>query len=98
MPGDALGVQIDPRTIERAEERGANPQEIMDFLDCGFEVTADQRWLGKAKVFNFNGNVKASHTSIRGLKNSIFGDKAALSQWRPVFLADIPLRVVTTPG
>ncbi len=46
-------IQIDPHTLERAEERGANEEEIKDVLLTGFSIPAKYNRLGKAKVYNF---------------------------------------------
>jgi hypothetical protein len=46
-------VQIDPHTLERAEERGTNEEEIRDVILTGFSIPAKYGRLGKAKVYNF---------------------------------------------
>jgi hypothetical protein len=46
-------IQIDPHTLERAEARGANEEDILDFLLTGFSIPAKHNRLGKAKVYNF---------------------------------------------
>jgi hypothetical protein len=46
-------IQIDPHTLERAEERGANEEEIRDVLLTGFSIPAKYNHLGKVKVYNF---------------------------------------------
>lgn len=48
-----MEIQIDPHTLERAEERGANEQEIQDVIHTGFPIPARQGRLGKAKVYDF---------------------------------------------
>jgi hypothetical protein len=48
-----MKIQIDPHTLERAEERGTNENEIRDVINTGFTVSAKYRRLGKAKVYNF---------------------------------------------
>jgi hypothetical protein len=35
-----MEIQIDPHTLERAEERGANEDEIRDVILTGFPVSA----------------------------------------------------------
>jgi hypothetical protein len=42
MAVEPLGmtIQIDPHTTERAEERGATPEEIEDVIRTGFPVAA----------------------------------------------------------
>jgi hypothetical protein len=35
-----MRIQIDPHTLERAEERGANKDEIIDVINHGIEIRA----------------------------------------------------------
>jgi hypothetical protein len=44
---------IDPHTLERAEERGTNAEEIEDVVRTGFPIPAKHGRLGKAKIFDF---------------------------------------------
>lgn len=46
-------VQIDPHTLERAEERGSNEEEIRDVILTGSSIPAKYGRLAKAKVYNF---------------------------------------------
>lgn len=48
-----MKIQIDPHTLERAEQRGATREEISDVLAVGFEIAAKRKRLGKAKVYDF---------------------------------------------
>ncbi len=48
-----MKIQIDPHTLERAEERGANFEEITDAIENGFFIFAKNNRLAKAKVFPF---------------------------------------------
>ena len=48
-----MEIQIDPHTLERADERGANKEEIEDVINNGFSVPAKRDRLGKAKVYDF---------------------------------------------
>ncbi len=49
-----MKLQIDPHTLERAEERGTHEEEIKDVVDTGFSIEAKQGRFGKAKVYSFN--------------------------------------------
>ena len=49
-----MEIQIDPHTIERAEERGTNEEEIRDVINTGFPIPAKYSRTGKAKVYEFN--------------------------------------------
>ncbi len=49
-----MKIQIDPHTLERAEERGANEAEIRDVIETGSLIEAKHGRLGKAKVYPFN--------------------------------------------
>jgi hypothetical protein len=53
MSEEKVKIQIDPHSLERAEERGTNEQEITDVLRTGFQVAARRGRLGKAKVYGF---------------------------------------------
>jgi hypothetical protein len=44
-------IQIDPHTLERALERGANEAEIEDVIRSGLPIPAKHGRLGKAKVY-----------------------------------------------
>jgi hypothetical protein len=48
-----MEIQIDPHTLERAEERGTDEEEIKDVIKNGFPVPAKHGRLGKAKVYDF---------------------------------------------
>jgi hypothetical protein len=48
-----MKIQIDPHTLERAEERGVNEEEIREVLDSGFVVPGKYLRFGKAKIFEF---------------------------------------------
>lgn len=49
-----MEIQIDPHTLERAEERGTNEDEIKDVIETGFTVPAKYGRIGKAKIYDFN--------------------------------------------
>ena len=46
-------IQIDQHTLERAEERGTNENEIIDVINTGFSISAKYGRIGKAKIYNF---------------------------------------------
>ena len=46
-------IQIDSHTLERAQERGTNENEIRDVIETGFQIHAKYGRLGKAKVYEF---------------------------------------------
>lgn len=48
-----MEIKIEPHTLDRAEERGTNREEIEDVLENGFEISARGRRRGKAKVYEF---------------------------------------------
>ena len=48
-----MEIQIDPHTLERAEERGTNMDEIKDVIKTGITIAAKYERLGKAKVYDF---------------------------------------------
>ena len=48
-----MDIQIDPHTLERAEERGTNEKEIVDVINAGFHIPAKYGRVGKAKIYDF---------------------------------------------
>ncbi|MBS1258285.1 MAG: hypothetical protein MAG551_01342 [Candidatus Scalindua arabica] len=48
-----MKIQVDPHTLERAEERGTNENEIKDIINTGFVIPAKYGRIGKAKVYEF---------------------------------------------
>ncbi len=48
-----MEIQIDSHTLERAEERGTNEEEIKDIIETGFNIPAKYERMGKAKVYDF---------------------------------------------
>lgn len=51
-----MEIQIDPHTLERAEERGTSEEEIKDVILTGFLTPAKYGRIGKAKVYEFKQN------------------------------------------
>lgn len=49
-----MKLQIDSHTLERAEERGTNEEEIKNVLETGFDIPAKYDRLGKAKIYDYN--------------------------------------------
>lgn len=49
-----MDIRIDPHTLERANERGANEAEIKDVLSNGEIIPAKRNRLAKGKVFPFD--------------------------------------------
>ena len=48
-----MQIQIDPHTLERAQERGTNEEEIKDVIETGLNIPAKYGRIGKAKVYEF---------------------------------------------
>ena len=48
-----MDIQIDPHTLERAEERGASEGEIRDVINTGTAIPARYGRMGKAKIYDF---------------------------------------------
>ncbi|MCB0117555.1 MAG: DUF4258 domain-containing protein [Anaerolineales bacterium] len=48
-----MNIQIEPHTLQRAEERGTNIEEIRVVLEQGTEIPARGNRKAKAKVFTF---------------------------------------------
>ena len=51
-----MKIQVDPHTLERAEERGTNEEEIRDVINTGFPIPAKHSRMGKAKIYDFDRN------------------------------------------
>ncbi len=51
-----MKIQIDPLTLDRAKERGADEQEIIDGIETGFEIPAKHGRMGKEKIYEFKRN------------------------------------------
>lgn len=60
-----MKIQIGPHTLERAEERGTNENEIKDVIDTGFTIPAKYGRIGKAKVYDYK---KKRHNKYFGQK------------------------------
>ncbi len=48
-----MQIQIEPHTLQRAIERGASENEIIDTLTNGVNILGKSGRLGKSKVFPF---------------------------------------------
>lgn len=48
-----MEIQIDPHTLERAEERGTDESEIRDVINTGFDIPARYGRIGRAKLYDF---------------------------------------------
>jgi hypothetical protein len=48
-----MNIQIDPHTLERAEERGVSADEIIDVIVSGTSIPAKYGRLGKTKTYEF---------------------------------------------
>jgi hypothetical protein len=55
-----MEIQIEPHTLERAEERGATLEEIKDVIENGTAIPAKKNRLAKFSIYEFgkerNGN------------------------------------------
>jgi hypothetical protein len=49
-----MDIRIDSHTLERAGERGASSEEIIDVINNGRPIPAKYGRLGKSKIFDFN--------------------------------------------
>ncbi len=49
-----MDIRIDSHTLDRAAERGASPNEIIEVINTGHPVPAKHARLGKSKIFEFN--------------------------------------------
>jgi len=49
-----MEIRIDPHTLERAEERGTNAEEIKEVINYGFSIPAKRGRRGSMRVYDFN--------------------------------------------
>jgi hypothetical protein len=49
-----MEIQIDPHTLERANERGTNEEEIKDVIKTGFTIPGKHGHMGKSKIYDFS--------------------------------------------
>jgi hypothetical protein len=56
-----MKIQIDPHTLERAEERGTNDGEIVDVIETGFDIPAKHGRRGKCKVYDYQQERHGKH-------------------------------------
>jgi hypothetical protein len=60
-----MEIQVDPHTLERAEERGSNEEEIKDVINTGFPIPVKYGRMGKAKIYGFNQKRHGKHYEQR---------------------------------
>ena len=48
-----MKIQIDPHTLDRAEERGTDEEEIKDVIETGIDILAKHGRIGKAKEYEY---------------------------------------------
>jgi len=63
-----MEIQIDPHTLERAEERGTNEDEIKDVINTGFPIPAKYGRIGKAKIYEFKQNRLNKYYKKKGVE------------------------------
>ena len=63
-----MKIQIEPHTLQRAEERGTNIEEIQIVIEKGTEIPARGNRKAKAKVFLSKKNDWENITKKSGLK------------------------------
>lgn len=49
-----MRIRIDVHTLERAEERGTNAEEIEDVINSGLPIPAKRGREAKAKIYDFH--------------------------------------------
>jgi hypothetical protein len=48
-----MKIHIEPHTLQRAEERGATENEIVEVIESGVNILGKSGRLGKSKIFQF---------------------------------------------
>ena len=59
-----MEIKTDSYTLERAEERGTNEEEIKDVINTGFSIPAKYGRIGKAKTYVFYGKWEEKDADI----------------------------------
>jgi hypothetical protein len=49
-----MEIRIDPHTLDGAEDRGTNEEEIKDVINTGEAIAAKRGRFGKDKVYDFS--------------------------------------------
>lgn len=73
-----MEIQIDPHTLERAEERGTNEAEIKDVIHTGFSIPTKYNRIGKAKVYDFKRNRHNKYYGKSGWRSFILSKEIRL--------------------
>jgi hypothetical protein len=63
-----MNIQIEPHTLQRAEERGATENEITETINTGVSVLGKSGRLGKSKVFAFAAERNGKHFEEKKLE------------------------------
>jgi hypothetical protein len=64
-----MDIRIDSHTLERAAERGANSEEIIDVIISGHPIPAKYGRLGKSKVYEFKQDRHSRYYEQKKLKS-----------------------------
>ena len=63
-----MRVQIDPHTLDRAKERGATTQQILDVIETGTPVNARSGRFAKVKLYRYDGLWKRQYYDQKMIK------------------------------
>ena len=56
-----MEILIEPHTLERAAERGATREEIIDVIKSGVSLEAKKNRIGKYKIYDFDKERNGKH-------------------------------------
>lgn len=73
-----MEILIDPHTLERAEERGANEEKVKDVIETGFTIPAKYGRKGKAKIFTFDQTKLGKYYEQRRMEVSYIAEGNAI--------------------
>ena len=63
-----MKIQVDPHTLEWAEERGTNEKEIIDVIQTGFTIPAKYGRPGKTEIYDFRQKRNGRYYEQKALK------------------------------
>ena len=67
-PAESLRVRIDPHTRERAMERGASIEQIVDVIQTGVPVAAREGRFAREKFYSYDGFWKGQYYDEKLIK------------------------------
>ena len=74
-----MNVRIDPHALERAAERGASADQILDVLETGMPAEARGNRFAKEKLYGYHGLWKGCYYDEKMIKVYVMEDDTAVT-------------------